>query len=186
MTNNELIEKLSELPDGTDVWMPVYNGHTTTYGVVDYVLSDTYSMFSNDFFGTPGRMDKRLFENHKHNDSAIVACLSSKFGEYKNEEVDCGDDDINYDIREINGPDGDEDLVWKLNEFKWNNDIECWTRQWFDDKGQLIYEVTYHKPLCKIHIMNGVDEISANGKFVGIEDLRTLMDVCKIPCPLYI
>ena len=35
-----------------------------TYAVVDHVFKFGYEEVSNDFFGTPGRMDKRLFDKN--------------------------------------------------------------------------------------------------------------------------
>lgn len=52
----------------SEVIMPMHNGEIGTYAVVDKVYSVSYDELSNDFFGTPGPMDSRLFtpEIDKH------------------------------------------------------------------------------------------------------------------------
>jgi hypothetical protein len=61
MKAKELIKELKKDPEA-EVWCGAWNGHVDTYAVVDHVFKFKYGVVSNDFFGTPGRMDKRLFE----------------------------------------------------------------------------------------------------------------------------
>jgi hypothetical protein len=55
--------------------------------------------------------------------------LSSEFSEIPNKEIDFGDDDIDYDIRTINGKNGDEDLVWHLNDFEYDEANNTYHRE---------------------------------------------------------
>ena len=105
MTNKELQEQLSTLSSDAVVITGVWNKYTETYGLIDYANQYKYEEVENDFFGTPGRMDKRLFDPDIRN----FICLGSLFGRVKNDKIDFGDDDINHPIKLINGKDGDHD-----------------------------------------------------------------------------
>ena len=116
MINKELQDNLKKYPDDIQVWLPVWNSHVETYGVVDYVDKFHYLSIQNDFFGTPGRTDSRCFSNFKglsqqELDNTDVLLISSRFGSIPQKDIDCGDDDINYDIRTLNGPDGYQHLI---------------------------------------------------------------------------
>ena len=65
MTNGELQYELRQLPADCQVWLPVWNGHVETYGVVDDVDAHHYPSIQNDFFGTPGRTDSRCFSEFR-------------------------------------------------------------------------------------------------------------------------
>ena len=75
MTVRELIEKLQQCDQDAMVISTLWNGWTDTYCALDSVHEFTYEDLSNDFFGTPGEMDKRVTNTEAQN----VVCLSSIF-----------------------------------------------------------------------------------------------------------
>lgn len=74
MKVKELIEILKESDPEAEVVMPVYNHKTETYGVVDHTHQVSYEQLSNDFFGTPGPMDSRLFTNEITDRNILLLC----------------------------------------------------------------------------------------------------------------
>ena len=190
MTNKEFQDKLRQFPDDAELWMGVWNGYVETYGVVDEVYDDTYLKWSNDFFGTPGRMDRRLFDNHKghEHDDDLILCISSHFGAIKNKDVDFGDDDINYPIKTLNGEDGDPDLVWHLNQFEEiepkNGGMRYFIRKFdVDENGNFSY-VSYIPEQDTLRIRNLKLDLKFSGRLTGIEDVRNAMAACKVPFTL--
>lgn len=180
MKNKELIKELSKQPEDAHIWIPVWNGHVETYGVVDYVHAHEYSMWANDFFGTPGRMDKRLFSGIP--DDAPVICLSSRFGSIPDSTVDIGDDDIDYPIKTINGKDGDPDLVWHLSAFEESeeNGKRMFIKR-FSTDGKESGFVAYYPDEDRLVIENDALDIRFSGKIAGIESLRNVIEACKAP-----
>lgn len=185
MKNKQLQEELAKLSPEAEVWMPVYNGYVETYGLVDHVFEDGYLQFSNDFFGTPGRMDKRLFENHRgsEHDEDKVICLSSMFGGVPNKNVDFGSDDINYPVKTINGEGGDPNLVWHINDFdEKENDGEIYFIRMFQCPDEIhVGFVQYYPDRDELTVENEQYGISFTGKFTGIEDIRNILEACKVP-----
>ena len=176
---------LAQHPDDAEVWMPVYNGYVETYGLVDEVYEEDYLHWSNDFFGTPGRMDKRLFENHRgeNRDDERILCISSDFGRIPNKDVDCGSDDINYPIKTLNGEDGDPDLVWHINNFE-ETKAGVYVRTWVDEEHNAGI-VTYDTERDWLEVFNDKNRLEFKGKLTGIEDIRKALEVCKVPFTLF-
>lgn len=190
MKNKDFQERLKQFPDDVEVWTTVWNGHVETYGLVDEVYDFRYESISNDFFGTPGRMDKRLFENHRnHNDEERILLVSSDFGSIPNKDVDFGDDDINYPVKTLNGEDGDPDLVWKLNNFEESmtpNRHLKFVRHFATKCGPETGVVAYYPDDDKLYIENPEHYITFEGNLTGIEDIRRAMELCRVPFSLYI
>ena len=186
MRNQELINRLQQLPREDEVWLPVYNGHVVTYGVIDDVCQHHYQSISNDFFGTPGRMDKRLFDNHRHaSDEETVIMLSSEFSEYPNSAVDIGDDDIDYDIDTINGEEGDPDLVWKLNDFIYDEDANVWHREAIGDCSAILWCVQYNPEQHVLKADNYQNDMHFSGRVFGIETLRNIIKLLNIDLQIW-
>lgn len=179
MNNLELQNILSQHPDDAEVWLPVYNGHVVTYGLIDHIHDVNYGAIYNDFYGTPGRMDKRVFDNHIDFDERILL-LDSEFGQFHNEKVDIGDDDINYHIKTLNGAGGNPNLVWEVNEFKKVDDV-CFVRSFYDNSS-----VSYNTETEILTIDNNKENLHFHGKLTGIEDIRNAVNVCKVPFRLRI
>lgn len=186
MNNKELINKLQQLPATDEVWLPVYNGHIVTYGIVDNVCQHRYQSVSNDFFGTPGRMDRRLFDNHRHtSDEETIIMLSSDFSEYPNSAIDIGNDDIDYDIDMINGEDGDPALVWKVNDFIWDDNSHAWHREALGDCSAILWSVQYIPDTHMLTVDNYQNDMHFNGRVFGIETLRNIISLTKIDLQIW-
>ena len=181
MKNKDLQEKLRQHPDDIQIWMPVFNGHVTTYGFVDSVYDCRYESIQNDFFGTPGRMDRRLFDQELNGDKILL--LSSDFSEIPNKDVDFGNDDINHDIRTLNGPDGDKHLLWHLNNFEEETDYDngeyVFIRR-FENNGYVKYNT--HSSVLTVYNPNIHFLLTA--KMTGIEDIRNACELGKVPFQL--
>ena len=185
MKNKELQQQLSQFSPDAEVWMPVFNGYVETYSLVDNMFQVDYLQISNDFFGTPGRMDRRLFENHKrdeHDDDKII-CLRSMFGRILNKKVDCGSDDIDYPIKTLNGEGGDPHLVWHMNDFEESdNDGELYFVKTFQCPDKEHYGlVMYYPDRDELTIENEQYGISFKGKLTGVESIRSMLEACKVP-----
>lgn len=170
MKAKDLIKELAKDPEA-EIWCGAWNGHVSTYAVVDHVLKLRYGDVSNDFFGTPGRMDKRLFDRSKKDDSEIFY-IGSKFGIMPDPEVDFGDDNIDYPIKTINGENGDPDLVWKSSGFMakgklWKKEGDGWM-------------VEYNTESQTLDANNFRDSKRFIGKVTGIETLRNIIEVLGI------
>lgn len=69
----ELIEKLQQFDPEADVWMTVRNNAGAyTYARIDYVNSYKFGDIFNDFYGTPGHTDMRVFNNAQDEDNVVV------------------------------------------------------------------------------------------------------------------
>ena len=173
MKNQELINKLQQLPSDDEVWLLVYNRHVVTYGVIDDVCQHRYQSISNDFFGTPGHMDKRL----RHaSDEETVIMLSSEFSEYPNSAVDIGDDDID----KINDAEGDFDLVWKMNDFIYDADVNIWHREAIGDCSAILWCVQYNPEQHVLKADNYQNDMHFSGRVFGIETLRNIIKLLNI------
>ena len=200
MTNGELQYELRQLPADCQVWLPVWNGHVETYGVVDDVDAHHYPAIQNDFFGTPGRTDSRCFSEfrglgRRELDETDVILISSRFGSIPQKDIDLGDDDINYDIRTINGPDGDPHLVWHLNNFEScpvaNTDNEfIFTRQFQYETDSKTSEenadgyVKYNTATGVLTVYNPAIHFLLTAKMTGIEDIRRACELGCVPFAL--
>lgn len=176
MKAKDIIKELKKDPEA-EVWCGAWNGHVDTYAVVDHVYKFRYDQISNDFFGTPGRMDKRLFDP-SHKDEDEVFYIGSEFGRVPNPDVDFGDNDIDYQIRTINGEDGDPDLVWKLSGFG-SKDGKIWEKE---GEG---WEVKYDTTTQTLDANNYRESCRFVGKVVGIETLRSVIELCKIKLTIW-
>ena len=174
MKNRELAEKLLENPDN-EVWCGAWNGYVDTYALVDYVLNLKYSQVSNDFFGTPGRMDGRILQTKSEN----ITYIGSRFGKVPDQEIDTGDNNIDYPIKTLNGPGGDPDLVWKLNKF--TKVGEEWIKQNITDG----WEMKYNPDSEIFECLNTRDQKRFTGIVKGIETLRNVIEVCGIKTEIW-
>ena len=165
----ELAAELMKNPEAP-VWCGAWNGYVSTYAVVDHVFKFGYEEVSNDFFGTPGRMDKRLFDKKVKE----VFYVGSDFGRVPNPDVDFGDDNIDYPINEINGKEGDPNLVWRLSGFIDEGEGKVWSK-----KGDG-WEVVYYTESLTLDANNFRDSRRFIGKVEGIETLRNIITVLGI------
>lgn len=185
----ELIELLQNNSDeNATVIIGAYNGHVNTYACVDHVWNESYDAVSNDFFGTPGRMDKRLFDN----DIKDFAFIGSMFGEYPDERVDFGDDDTNTCIELINGEDGNPNLIWEENGFIYDEGSDTWLYESTNDDiihntnnnalTSFTIEYTCSKKILKILCKdyNEIIKYKYEGFCYGIEDLYKALEACHI------
>jgi len=173
----ELAAELMKNPEAP-VWCGAWNGYVSTYAVVDHVFKFKYGAVSNDFFGTPGRMDKRLFEPGIKDEDEVFY-IGSKFGKVPNPEVDFGSDDIDYPIRTINGEKGDPNLVWKLSGFIDEYEGKIWSKR---GDG---WEVVYNTISEVLDANNFRDSRRFIGKVEGIETLRNIIKVLKIDLDIW-
>jgi len=81
MTVRELMEKLKDCDPDAIVISTLWNGWTDTYCAIDYLCKVTKEELLNDYWGTPGETDDRVWDSKAEN----VVCISSQF-EY-NEQV---------------------------------------------------------------------------------------------------
>ena len=185
----ELIELLQNNSDeNATVIIGAYNGHVNTYACVDHVWNESYDAVSNDFFGTPGRMDKRLFDNNIKD----FAFIGSMFGEYPDERVDFGDDDTNTCIELINGEDGNPNLIWEENGFTYDGGSDTWLYESTSDdiihntnNNALISFTIEYKCSKKILMIickdyNEIIKYKYEGFCYGIEDLYKALEACRI------
>ena len=175
MKAKELIKELAKDPEA-EVWCGAWNGYVDTYAVVDHVFKFKYGAVSNDFFGTPGRMDKRLFEPGTKDEDEVFY-VGSEFEKVPNPEVDFGSDDIDYPIRTINGEDGDPNLVWKLSGFTGEENI--WSKE---GDG---WKVCYNTTTQLLDANNYRESRRFVGKVEGIETLRNIIEVLKIDLTIW-
>ena len=90
-------------------------------------------------------------------------------------EINFGDSDIDYEIKIINGEQGDPDLVWKLNEFQ-NQGNGIWLKENLTEG----WTVKYDTGTEILELQNTRDQMYFKGKVSGIETLRNLVENCKI------
>lgn len=67
MTVRELVAHLQEYDPDALVISGIWNGKADTYCAVDHVHQFTLEEILNDFFGTPGATDDRVFLSHADN-----------------------------------------------------------------------------------------------------------------------
>lgn len=173
----ELAEELMKNPEAP-VWCGAWNGHVDTYAVVDHIYKFKYDQVSNDFFGTPGRMDKRLFELGTKDEDEVFY-IGSKFGKVPNPEVDFGSDNIDYLIQTINGEDGDPNLVWRLSGFESDDGEKTWKKE---GDG---WEIKYNTESLTLDANNFRESCRFVGKVEGIETLRNIIEVLKIDLTIW-
>jgi hypothetical protein len=177
MKAKELIKELAKNPEA-EVWCGAWNGYVDTYAVVDHVFKFKYGAVSNDFFGTPGRMDKRLFEPGTKDEDEVFY-VGSEFGRVPNKKVDFGSDDIDYPIKTINGEEGDPNLVWKLSGFI----DECGGKVW-SKKGDG-WEIVYNTISEVLDANNFRESRRFIGKVEGIETLKNIIEILKIDLTIW-
>lgn len=187
MTRKELIEALDKagITDNFEIITSSYNGHVCTYGILDEVYNFNYQSLSNDFFGTPGRMDKRLFEIGRNmSDDYAVCYLGSSFGQIPNKDVDCGSDDINYSIKTVNGKDGDPELVFKLSGFEKDAIDEDMYIKFFGEKEPYSNFVSYNMKTDELRVEHTDKNMFFHGTVTGLEDLRNILRALRVPFPI--
>ena len=168
MKNKELQEILLKHNPEAEIVMPAWNNHVETYTVVDGVFQAGYEEVENDFYGTPGRMDRRLFSQ----EIPEFLLMTSKFGRVENPEVDFGKEDTNYNIRGLNGPGGDPYLLWKMSGFTFIPSSGVW--EWIGKTGR----VEYNDSTQILKVTSEVGELSA--KVIGVEDVISALRAMKI------
>jgi hypothetical protein len=173
----ELAAELMKNPEAP-VWCGAWNGYVDTYAVVYHVFKFKYEAVSNDFFGTPGRMDKRLFEPGTKDEDEIFY-VGSEFGRVPNKKVDFGDDNIDYPIKTINGEDGDPHLVWRLSGFESDDGEKTWKKE---GDG---WEVKYDTESLTLDANNFRESRRFVGRVEGIETLRNIIEVLKIDLDIW-
>ena len=173
----ELAAELMKNPEAP-VWCGAWNGYVDTYAVVDHVYKFRYDQVSNDFFGTPGRMDKRLFEPGIKDENEVFF-VGSKFGKVPNSEVDFGSDDIDYPIRTINGENGDPNLVWRLSGFESDDGEKTWKKE---GDG---WTVEYDTESLTLDANNFRESRRFVGRVEGIETLRNIIEILKIDLTIW-
>lgn len=168
LLSRELIEELKKNPNAP-VLCGAWNGYVETYAGVDYVHRFKMEELQNDFYGTPGRMDKRVLTGK----SEEVFYIGSLFGRVPNPDIDFGENNIDYEISKINGESGDPNLVWKLNGFesgdgvRWIKEGDGWKIE-YDTSSQTLDAHNYRESMRFV------------GKVIGIETLRNIISTCKI------
>ena len=188
MNNGQLQKELKKHPDDLQVWLPVWNGHVETYGVADFVHSHRYPAIQNDFCGTPGRTDSRCFTEFRGKsveelDNTDILLIGSDFGSIPNKDIDCGDDDINTPVKLINGEHGDPDLVWHMNNFE-EIMTGVFVHTWVDEDrnaGMVLYNTEREW----LEVSNDKGRLEFHGHLTGIEDIRKVLEVCKVPFKLW-
>lgn len=168
MKNKELQEILQQNNPEAEIVMPIWNNHVETYAIVDRIFQAGYEEVENDFYGTPGRMDKRLFSR----EIPEFLLMTSKFGRVENPEVDFGKEDTNYNIRGINGPGGDPLLLWKMSGFTYIPSSDVW--EWIGKTGR----VEYNDSTQILRVTSEIGELSA--KVIGVEDVISALKAMKI------
>ena len=171
MKNKELQELLRKHNPEAEIIGGTWNGYAETYAIIDSIYPHTWGQIYDDFFGTPGRMDSRLFREDWKDDSPILL-IDSKFGRFPNPEVDCGNDNIDYPITSLNE---DPHLLWKMSGFSWNQGKGVW------EKGDDQIYVSWMPETEILEIDNRRDLRSFSGVVSGIETLREVLKICKIP-----
>ena len=178
MKAKELAEKLLENPE-SEVWCGAWNGYADTYTVVDHTLRAPYDQISNDFFGTPGRLDKRVLRRLEDSYSSDqVIFLGSRFGRCPNPNVDFGDDFIDYPIKTLND---DPDLLWKRNGFI-QTEEGVWERSDQNEGWEMLYDTETEV----LEVVNSQEQIKFIGKISGIESLRKCIETCKINISIHL
>ena len=171
----EIARELMKMPEAP-VWCGAWNGHVSTYAMVDQVYRFEYDQISNDFFGTPGRFDRRLLKQPSTSDIFYIGTL---FGVVPNSEVDMGNDDIDYPIETINGEDGDPYLVWKLNNFNSYDGGKTWEREGTG------WKIMYDAIQKTLDANNFRESRRFIGKVEGIETLRNIITILKIDLDIW-
>lgn len=177
-TINELIPFLNDHKESV-IFLPTWNGYSNTYCVADHAIACDYEEIENDFYGTEGKMDKRLFSNDLLDKKVVF--IGSRFDwRIKNEDIDFLTDDPNQPIELINGEDGDHDLFWKSNGFERVTKISglvYWSLT-LDDAW-----VAYYPNTKTLRVEKGKEtdkEYVFSGKCVGLYDFFDIMKACKI------
>lgn len=163
---------LNNMDDNSPIFLGTWNGYSDTYTVADHVFKDKYESIENDFFGTRGKMDKRLF-NADFEGKDVVYIGSIFHRNIDNDKIDFKDNP-NEPIELINGEDGDHDLFWKSNNFE-KIDDEYWKlsndeEHWF---------VLYY-PSSKSLIVDCQEKYHFEGECIGLEDFFDIMKACRI------
>jgi len=75
MTVRQLIDRLQQCDPEALVIGTLFNGWTDTYCALDHVSEFTFDQLFNDYFGTPGATDDRVW----HTNAKNVVCIDSLF-----------------------------------------------------------------------------------------------------------
>ena len=157
--------------DSTPIIVGAWNGEVDTYAVADHIVSAESEDIVNDFFGTLGKMDKRLFD--KDLEGKDVLYLGTRFShKIHNEDIDLGESTPNTPIELLNGEGGNPYMFWERNNFnKFNETFELRVT------GQ--YIVSYHIPSKTLDV-RGTNNQHFSGHIEGIQDFFKAVEACGI------
>lgn len=172
MKVKELISELQKFEQESEVITGCWNKYTNTYGVVDHCWKANYEEIAGDFYGIPGKIDSRLLSKSISDFVFVGSEFPYKHGE--------GDDDINYPIEEINGPNGDPDIIWKLNGFTFTLYYQRWEKPILGEDGRPCGQITYAPAIKRLHVHNYKMARDITLYKPGIEDLRNAVELCKL------
>lgn len=185
----ELKEIISTVDDDAMVVIPFWNGYADTYAIVDNVYTDwCYNDIYNDFYGTDGKMDKRLFLKASNGDGVFskpVVYIGTLFSRcVSNENTDTSYEDPNTPLIYLNGEEGDHELFFKLNNFvkvkkgiwKYISTEEDANDEYNPTEGsfQIEYDITKEKVIITHN------DTHFEGKCRGILDFGKVLEVCGI------
>lgn len=159
MTVKQLIEQLSTKNPDADIILSANNGLVNTYSLCDHLLDTDYEYLSNDFFGTPGKVDERVF--FKESGDIVYVGSYFPFKYYKDFE------DITLESL--------EDWWWKQYDFEYNNETFSWTKYYTKTK-HIIYS-TRTDELC---ITNWDDYKQYKSKCPTWHEFYTALNICNL------
>ena len=117
-TVKDLKEALNHLDDDCPIVLGTWNGYADTYTIADHAWVNDFCCIEADFFGTPGKMDRRLFSSDFCDKKMIY--IGSRFHRnVDNEAIDFADDP-NTPIHLINGEGGNHNMFWEHNNFEFH------------------------------------------------------------------
>lgn len=170
---SEFREITSSLPGDTVIFLGTWNGYSETYAVADHIFTCDYEEIRDDFFGTRGKMDKRLFSRDliKSDDSKILYIGTMFNKNIDNPDIDFPDNP-NEPIKLINGPTGDPDLFWKSNGFKYHDQPGYWLL------GEQDWTIIFWPGTDTLEVKK--PQCTWTGICIGLEDFFDITKACKI------
>lgn len=157
MTVQQLITHLECLNPNADVVIGKYNGLVDTYALCDHLHQFDYEQISNDFFGTPGVIDQRIFIKEK----GPLILLDSSFPPNHSLE--------NPKLLELN------DSYWKQNNFKYIKDTFTWKKNVTKNK-----YITYNTRCDELLVMNWDENKSFKIKHPQMYEYQNALVLCNL------
>lgn len=159
MTVKQLIEELSKLNPEADVILPANNGLVNTYSLCDYKLNTSYEYLSCDFFGTPGKVDDRVF----FKDSGDVVYLGSYFPCRFYTDFD------DTPLKSI------KEAWWEQYGFKYNNETFSWVANYSKTK-----HITYSNRTDDISVINWDDYKQYRSQNPTLSEFYKVLSLCNL------